>query len=49
MRRHSEAVKAHVKRRMTPPQREGVTQNTVELGLADRHKSETRCKRRGLS
>ena len=33
MRRYSEAVKADVRRRMTPPHRQSVAQISVELGI----------------
>jgi transposase len=33
MRRYSEAVKADVRRRMSPPHRQGVAQISAELGI----------------
>jgi hypothetical protein len=33
MRRYSEAVKTYGRRRMTPPQRQGVAQISAELGI----------------
>ena len=33
MRRYSEAVKADVRRRMSPPYRQSVTQISAELGI----------------
>jgi len=33
MRRYSEAVKADVRRRMSPPQRQSVAQISAELGI----------------